>query len=351
LIAAIATLGVNDNMARAGYTATGMYYEYGRSDEYWDFLLADFDIDSEHLKSDHDARVKQAAEFIKQDYAARATVYEKIFFNKPVWTIWVKGFASNTFGGKVVGKSNDVARQHNSVLSAKRATAVQEAIQDWMGNHILVQKNRIVYSVLPRGFLENTEAFAVSDTHVNSAYCRSVRVALTRPGSPPVDQPIPQVNIGDTEWRIRMLGDVGAGKYGVGTEVIFFQIGNKKESRIFAYGKSAGGSVGVGPPISYTAAGKPKPFTTSKPVEFQDFEGDADYGQGPAAGPLSVTDTLLDFRSFSMLKKGVQTSPRKVVIDTGATYGVTLFSSTSGTLKMVADSTSLKTAVLPPLFL
>lgn len=164
----------------------GMYYEYGRTSDTWDFLLADFAVDSATLKSGHHAQLKQVVEFIREDHQKRTEYYRKIFFGTaPIWTVWSAGYASSTYGGKVVDAKNKAAVEHNRALSMRRVTEVTARLQELLGTHPLVVGKQIQYSLPTRGFTDNGKDLVVADSDINAAYCRSVRVVLTRPGLPP----------------------------------------------------------------------------------------------------------------------------------------------------------------------
>ena len=178
--------------SKPAFTTTGMYHEYGRTADTWDFLLADFAVGNATLKSGHHAQLKQVLEFIGEDHQKRTEYYEKIFFGTtPIWTVWSAGYASSTYGGKVVDAENKAAVDHNRALSMRRVTEVTARLQELLGIHPLVVGKQIQYSLLTRGFTDNSKDFIVDDSDLDSAYCRSVRVVLTRPGLPPKEVEIP----------------------------------------------------------------------------------------------------------------------------------------------------------------
>lgn len=184
----------------------------------------------------------------------------------------------------------------------------------------------------------------------NSGYFRAVEVWVY--GSQPAVRPkIPTFKvIGSTKFKIRFVGGTGVSVGIPQGDFFFFQIVDIKDikAQTTAFYIYAGGGLTIPtpkiptpsfPPIS--SAAKKGPFVnfrTTNPVLLSTFAGQAfaDQPPGITVGPASATYPLrLWFESNSLSTLKALVLPKPVLIPTGSGLGITLYSTTGGTLQMV----------------
>lgn len=298
-------------MTRPGDTKEGQLFRIEQKTDLKDALLYDFDIDDQTLKEVHKRYLDEAISFMRDNLSERKKTVKP---GQPAWTASIDGFASRT------GEAT-----YNVRLSAFRESAVEGYLIDHMKGDLF---NEVHIDRTFHGFNDQIKKG-------EDPLARSVRLVIHRPGLPPKPIPLPEIDKGTTEFQIRMLGVISIGKV-LAKDVAFFQIVDikHKQTAFFTYGKSLGLSFPTpAPPLSVTLSGPFTNFRTNKSAELKDFEGDASFGQPPAAG-FSVAKSQLSINGHTFISKGISTIPHSIPISTGATIGITIFSATEGTLTM-----------------
>lgn len=303
---------------RPGLTKEGQALIFEETGDTSDFLLADFDIDDDTLKSKHRAFLDDALNFMASRLSARKAVARP---GSPAWKVSFDGFASHT-GSK----------EHNLALSADRERAVQDFLSQGTQFKRRELFNEVGFDPNFHGFDETPVRGQDPKKEGEDSLRRSVRVVIHPPDRPPQPRPIP-VAAGSTTFRIKFLRAVSGG-FGLTDDNAFFEIVDLKNKRSAIFQFLGGGfSVPIPflPPISFTTAGTPRPFFTTVPVELGDFEGKAAFGTLASVGPLSTPSELI-IESEKFNRKRARTSPQPIQVPTGTTAGVTLFSQTAGIL-------------------
>jgi len=242
---------------------------------------------------------------------------------RPAWKVSLDGFASHTG-----------SRDHNLALSANRERAVQDFLTAGIQRQRPALFDEVVFDPHFHGFDDTPTPGQNPNTLGEDPARRSVRIVVHPPTRKPQPRPIPNVEAGSTRFQIRLLGLISAG-FVVSHDDAFFEITDLVNRRKGQF-QFLGGGISVPVPklpfFSVTTAGPPQHFATNRPVSLIDFNGPAEFGQPPSAGPFSSDNSQLHINSRAFLTKGARTIPRFIPVPTGVTAGVTIFSSTEGVL-------------------
>jgi hypothetical protein len=206
----------------------------------------------------------------------------------------------------------------NKALSARRVNAVRDYIATWKKDTNFQQQVAL------------GEEQSTGDESNDDGYFRAVEVYVYAFAPPPlaprVEKPKPTVK----KFFIRPVSALSVGVGPAGADAVAFDIGEpaKRKWRRFIYtGVSMNIQIKIPgisslPPIGSGGSGASKPFTTSRPCEIEDFEGEATLFNGPgiAIGPISAGGEMgLSIESKKLVPKRAIIRPRVITMtnDTG----------------------------------
>ncbi len=288
-------------------------------------LLFDFDIDAQDLKPKHTAFLDESISFMVDRLPERLKSIQPGQKHVFVWSI--DGFASHTGSA-----------EHNLILSDLREQAVEGYLQTHapIGLTVTTQPDQPAHVLINRKFHGFQQA-----THAGeNKFERSVRLVIHRPGIIPPPKPLPKS--GSTRFKVRLLGVLSAGKFGLQHDDAAFEIVDLENNRsgIFQF-VGVGVAVPVILPFPFLSATLAGPFGgvvfTTKPVQLFDFVGQAEFTQAPSIGTKSLGPNHLKIQSQSFLNKRAHISSGSIAVPSGTIVGATIFSQTLGVLALHSE--------------
>ena len=242
-------------------------------------VLSNYDVDGDAIKPEH------------RDFLDREVIPRLVGRSARAW---LQGSASHS------GEDD-----YNQRLSERRVDHVIDYLKSHGALDSQVNRAAVGESMATPGVNEAQEDRAVS-----------ILVAPLTAPPPPPPAPAPSIPT-STAFRIRMLGGLSVGTFGLQADQLYFQIWDHAHSLTSFYVYFAGGAGrSVRLPLSATLQGPWNDFTVTRAIRVNDFGGPARFTSGGSAW------FTWNYLNMMGLPPGAATVPRSMRISTGFTMGI-----------------------------